>query len=158
VTTTVSGDGGPVPAVRQAVRADLLEVFRIEQSVFPQPWPYDAFESFLGEPGFLVVDLDGEVGGYVVANTVADRGRTLGHLKDLAVRTDCQGRGLGKLLLRRALGTLRAEGARAVKLEVRETNERAIGLYRRHDFVHRRTIPRYYDDGEDALIMVHDFE
>jgi len=79
-------------------------------------------------------------------------------VKDIAVRPDYQGHGLGTILLRRALGALRAGGARAVKLEVRETNERAIGLYRRHGFVHRRTIPRYYDDGENALIMVHEFE
>ena len=158
MTSAAPHDGnGPVPRIREADRADLLEVFRIERAVFSQPWPYDAFETFLDEPGFLVADVDGEVAGYVVANTVPQAGRTLGHVKDLAVHPGRQGNGLGTLLLWQALGRLRAGDARAVKLEVRETNARAIGLYRRHGFVHRRTVPRYYDDGEDALIMVHDF-
>ncbi len=42
------------PAIRPAERADLLAVVRIEDESFSQPWPYDAFERFLGEPGFLV--------------------------------------------------------------------------------------------------------
>jgi ribosomal-protein-alanine N-acetyltransferase len=49
-------------SIREATRTDLLDVLRIEQSVFPQPWPYSAFERHVDAPGFLVSECrtDGE--------------------------------------------------------------------------------------------------
>jgi ribosomal-protein-alanine N-acetyltransferase len=141
--------------VRQAERADLLAVHRIEQASFPQPWPFDAFERYLDEPGFLVAD-DGTVLGYVVADSVPNHGRPLGHIKDIAVREPVRGEGIGSTLLERALGVLAARGVSSVKLEVRESNTVAQRLYREYGFVHRRTVPRYYSDGEDALVLVCD--
>jgi ribosomal-protein-alanine N-acetyltransferase len=140
--------------VRPATRADLLEVFRIEQTVFPQPWPYSAFEGFLGEAGFLVADGDGEVLGYVVADAMPNHGRPLGHIKDIAVRPDRQGEGIGATLLERALGVMYEVNASRVKLEVRASNGAALRLYRGFGFTHHHTVPRYYQDGEDALVLV----
>lgn len=162
--TTTASEAGSVP-VREATRADLLDVFRIEQRSFPQPWPFAAFERFLGQPGFLVAcdataaeASPDDVVGYVVADTVPNHGRPLGHVKDLAVAPEHRGAGLGSLLLERAMVEMARLDAASVKLEVRESNEAAIGLYRRHGFDHRRTVPRYYEDGEAALIMVRDLE
>jgi ribosomal-protein-alanine N-acetyltransferase len=143
--------------VRRATRADLLEVFRIERAVFPQPWPYDAFERFLGEPGFLVAAEDGVI-GYVVADAMPNHGRPLGHVKDIAVRPDRRGEGFGAALLSQALSVLGGRDAARVKLEVRASNDAAIRLYRGFGFVHEQTVPRYYDDGEDALVMVRRFD
>jgi ribosomal-protein-alanine N-acetyltransferase len=141
--------------VRQAERADLLAVHRIEQASFPQPWPFEVFEQYLGEPGFLVAE-DEAVVGYVVADSVPNHGQPLGHIKDIAVREGCRGEGVGSTLLQRALAVLEARGVASVKLEVRATNEGAQKLYGDFDFVHRRTVPRYYSDGEDALVLVRD--
>jgi ribosomal-protein-alanine N-acetyltransferase len=85
---------------------------------------------------------------------VSNHGRPLGHVKDIAVRGERRGEGIGSQLLERALGVLDARGAGSVKLEVRANNERAQALYRRYGFDHRRTVPRYYNDGEDALVFV----
>ena len=160
VTTTVPADS-PGPRVRSAVRADLLAVFRIEQASFPQPWPYSAFEQFLSEPGFLVAEVGSPdepgpsgVVGYVVADTVPNHGQPLGHVKDLAVHPGRRGMGIGTQLLQRALSVLGEQGVRSIKLEVRATNDRARSLYERFGFTHRRTIPNYYDNGEDALVLV----
>jgi len=153
VTTTA---GAPTRIeVRPAARADLLEIHRIEKRSFHQPWPYQAFEGFLSEPGFLVA-FDGSVVGYVVADTVPNHGRPIGHVKDLAVHPDRRGEGIGTRLLERALGVLATRGVGHVKLEVRESNDRARSLYRRAGFEHDHTVPRYYDDGEDALVLIAD--
>ena len=145
-------------AIRQAERADLLDVFRLEKSTFPQPWPYAAFESFLGERGFLVATpRDGtRVLGYVVSDTTPNHGRDIGHIKDLAVHPDARRQGLGRTLLSRALLTLRMAGAVLVKLEVRADNDSAKALYRSEGFEPLRRIPRYYADGDDADVMVLD--
>jgi ribosomal-protein-alanine N-acetyltransferase len=150
-TASLSNDRGP--QVRRAGREDLLAVYQIEQSAFPQPWPFSAFEQYLGEPGFLVAD-DTAIVGYVVADTVTNHGRQLGHIKDLAVQEDNRRKGVGTKLLSRALGVLDQQGVPAVKLEVRETNERAQDLYRTYGFEHRNTIQGYYSDGEDALVLI----
>jgi len=159
--TTVSPDGpqsGSDPPIRPAERADLLEIHRIEQSVFPQPWPFSALESYLGESGFLVAETDAEgvpvVAGYVIADTVPNHGTPLGHVKDLAVRPDQRRGGVATALLKRALSVLAAAGSESAKLEVRADNDGAIRLYRRFGFEHRKTIPNYYSNGEDALVMV----
>jgi ribosomal-protein-alanine N-acetyltransferase len=135
-----------------------LAVYRIEKTSFPQPWPFAAFEGFLGEPGFLVATVNGRVVGYVVADTVPNAGRTLGHVKDIAVHPDYRGRGIGAQLLGSALTVMREKRASRVRLEVRESNDSAIRLYRRFGFQFRRTLPRYYDDGEDAYVLVSELQ
>jgi ribosomal-protein-alanine N-acetyltransferase len=152
VTTAPPEDGRPL-RIRPAERADLLEVYRIESDSFPQPWPFSAFEQFLNTPGFLVAE-EGAVRGYIVADTVSGRGFPMGHIKDLAVHEQHRGRGIGSGLLQRAIGRLDADGVRAIKLEVRESNDPAISLYRSFGFEHRKTLESYYDDGEDALLLV----
>ncbi|WP_276270523.1 GNAT family N-acetyltransferase [Haloarcula litorea] len=160
--TTVAPDGpgdADRPTVRQAEQADLLEVHRIEQAAFPQPWPFSALESYLSEPGFLVAETGIEddvptVAGYVIADTVPNHGTPMGHIKDLAVRSDYRRGGVATALLERALGVLSAAGAGSVKLEVRADNSGARRLYREFGFEHRKTIPNYYDNGENALVMV----
>ncbi|SEF90225.1 ribosomal-protein-alanine N-acetyltransferase [Halobellus limi] len=153
----------PAVTVRPADRADLLDVLRIERNAFSEPWPYAAFESVLDAPAFLVavgpgVDGDDTLLGYVVGDVMPNNGRDIGHIKDLAVRPDARGEGVGRRLLREALFGLALAGAVVVKLEVREGNDAARSLYREEGFEPTRRVPRYYGDGEDALILVVDVE
>ncbi|WP_336136625.1 ribosomal protein S18-alanine N-acetyltransferase [Natronomonas amylolytica] len=141
-------------AVREATRADLLSVFRIEKRSFDQPWPYAAFERFLGDPGFLVAERDDRVVGYAVADSVPNRGAPMGHLKDLAVDPEHRGEGIGRLVLSEALSRLFVDGVARVKLEVRRGNHAARSLYESFGFELHHVSPGYYDDGEDALVMV----
>lgn len=150
---TLSDSGQDDVRIRTAGRADLLAVQRIEEMVFDQPWPYSAFERFLDEDGFLVATIEGAVVGYVVADLTPNHGRDIGHIKDLAVHPDAQGRGVGRSLLRRALFELLVAGATVTKLEVRQDNEPAKRLYCSEGFHPTKRIPRYYDDGEDAIVM-----
>ena len=168
-TTAPSDDADPGVTVRQAERADLLAVFHIEQESFSQPWPFSAFEGFLDEPGFLVAQMtqspretatvgdDGRVVGYVVADTVPNHGEAIGHVKDIAVAEECRSQGTGRRLLGTALRTLAGEGAASVKLEVRRSNDVARTLYGDFGFEQEGVVPRYYDNGEDALVLVREF-
>jgi len=142
--------------IRDAEQSDLGVVVRIERTAFDQPWPYTAFERFVGEPGFLVATRDGAVVGYVVGDVTPNFGRDIGHVKDLAVAESARGDGIGRSLLRQSLATLAVDGAEVVKLEVRESNDPARTLYRDAGFDVARRVPRYYRDGEDALVMLLD--
>ena len=155
MTTTAPGaDPRPDVAVRPAERADLLAVSRIEQRSFPQPWPFGAFEGFLGQPGFLVAETAAGVAGYVVADVVPNGSQPMGHVKDLAVDETCRGQGIGTRLLDRALGVLDGRAVDRAKLEVRQSNESAISLYRRFGFEPHHLISGYYADGEAAAVFV----
>ncbi|MDB2225956.1 ribosomal protein S18-alanine N-acetyltransferase [Halorubrum ezzemoulense] len=142
--------------VRQAERADLLAVVRIERACFSDPWPHDAFERLLDEPAFLVAEREGAVVGFVVADRTPNHGRDIGHVKDLAVHPDARGEGIGRTLLRSALTRLRATGVAVVRLEVREGNDPARSLYADEGFEPVRRVGGYYRDGEDALVLVVD--
>lgn len=140
--------------IRGATRADLLDIYGIEKRSFDQPWPYAAFERQLDAPGFLVAEDDSEIVGYVVADRVSDHGAAVGHVKDLAVVPDRRGEGIGSRLLSSALVEVYVAGADRVKLEVRESNDAAQALYESFDFELHHVLPGYYDDGEDAYVMV----
>lgn len=140
--------------VRRAERRDLGAVHRIERRSFPKPWPEGTFERFLGEPGFLVADEDGSVVGFVVADVIASHGRPIGHIKDLAVDPRSRGETIGSTLLSRALMVLAGGGVDSVKLEVREDNDAARRLYRQFGFEPVHSLPGYYENGEDAVVLV----
>ena len=142
--------------IRRVEEADLGAVVRIENASFSQPWPYTAFDRFLDAPGFLVAVRDGTVVGYVVGDVATDFGSPIGHVKDLAVAPDARRHGAGRSLLVQSLVVLAVEGATLVKLEVRKSNEPALTLYRDVGFETARHVPRYYRDGEDALVMTLD--
>lgn len=153
--------------IRGAEQSDLGSIVDIECDAFDQPWPYTAFERFLDEPGFLVAvesdasrrrtgDAATAVVGYVVGDVTPNFGRDIGHVKDLAVAERARKQGIGRSLLVQSLVTLAVAGAEVVKLEVRESNDPARTLYRDVGFEVARRVPRYYQDGEDALVMVLD--
>ncbi len=142
--------------IREAVRADLLDVFRIEKRSFSQPWPYAAFERFLGAAGFLIAEDDGIV-GYIVADTVDQYGTRIGHIKDIAVSPECRREGIGQTLLSAGLSALAADGVGRIRLEVRRSNEAAQSLYEAYGFEIHHVRSTYYDDGEDAYVMVREW-
>lgn len=140
--------------VRTAVRADLLDVFRIEKRSFDQPWPYAAFEQFIGSSGFLVAE-DAAVVGYAVTDTIERSGGRIGHIKDIAVDPTRRGERIGRTLLARGITVLASAGVSRIKLEVRPSNRAARSLYESFGFEAHHVRPGYYDDGEDARVMVH---
>lgn len=161
MTTPPSSDG---LQVRHAQRADLLAIHRIERASFSNPWPYEAFERYVEARGFLVA-VDPEksgsgpideapVVGFVVGTLTPNHGEDFGHIKDLAVHPDARREGVGATLLSASIDRLAANDARTVKLEVRESNSGARRLYRTHGFDPFRRVPAYYDDGEDAIVMI----
>jgi [ribosomal protein S18]-alanine N-acetyltransferase len=71
--------------------------------------------------------------------------------------TSLRGQGVGRLLLGSALAAARASGAELVALEVRVTNADAIALYLAAGFREVGRRKKYYDNGEDAILMDYTF-
>ena len=73
-----------------------------------------------------------------------------GWIATIAVDPRYQGRGFGRALLRACEDRLKFP---RVKLTVRLSNERAISLYEKEGYQTVDIWKRYYNDGEDGLVM-----
>lgn len=71
----------------------------------------------------------------------------------LAVSARVRGMGVGRALVREAILWAIDADLDAVELEVRESNDRAQALYESLGFVAAALRPRYYPDGDQAVVM-----
>jgi len=102
---------------------------------------------------FLVAEVAGEVGGYVVALDAADEGEIL----NLAVAPGGRRIGLGRALVEAILGMLKDREVSHVYLEVRESNAPARALYAAQGFREVGRRKAYYRRPvEDAIVLRHD--
>ncbi|MBP7342354.1 MAG: ribosomal protein S18-alanine N-acetyltransferase [Smithellaceae bacterium] len=137
-------------------RTDLPEILAIERVSFPSPWTEGMFLDELRIPQaqkwVVKIQIDGKslIGAYIVFWLVADEA----HLHNLAVRKEFRRHGLAYNLLQLMKQTAAQMGIAKRTLEVRASNQPAIGLYRKCGFVIKGRRPKYYTDtNEDALIM-----
>lgn len=134
---------------------DLDEVAALEALCFSDPWPRELFlREAEGHPENhcrVLRDGVGKLLAYSIAWIVADEA----HLGDIAVAPEARGKGLAKILLRELISEARRRGAVHIVLEVRASNDGAIGLYEAHGFQKVAIRRGYYqDDQEDAYVMM----
>jgi len=143
-----------LPAVRLMEAGDVERVAAIEGASFSSAWQADTFRTLLHRPGaelWVLDSLHDGVIGYSVLWCILDQGE----LANIAIADGHRGRGLGALLLGRMLDVGRAQNVASVYLEVRSSNEAAVGLYERFGFVHIGVRKSYYNKPrEDALVML----
>lgn len=77
-----------------------------------------------------------------------------GHITTIGVAPEHRRRGLGELLLGQLDEVLFKRGIRSVVLEVRNGNTAAQNLYKACGFTVVQRLAGYYNNGEDALLMV----
>jgi ribosomal-protein-alanine N-acetyltransferase len=137
--------------IRRLSYADLPQVIAIERRSFPTPWSLAMFVLELSKPSgiCLAATRTGDLVGYLVCSRY-DR---VWHLMNVAIDPADRRQGLATALLQELLDRVADERAQYT-LEVRQSNEGAIELYRRFGFRAAGLRRRYYqDNGEDALIM-----
>ena len=98
----------------------------------------------------LVEDRDGETAGWIVTWHVPPDEL---HILEVAVSPDHRRQGIATSLLRAALGVEYRQDAMVALLEVRESNTAAKELYEKLGFEVVGTRPRFYSDGEGAILM-----
>ena len=92
----------------------------------------------------------GELVGYCGIVTVLDEG----DIVKVAVSEKYQRRGVGHRLLEETIEKLREKGVRVFHLEVRKSNQAAVGLYEKLGFVRDGIRKNYYENPvEDAILM-----
>lgn len=141
---------------------DVDAVLRIEQLCFVSPWSRQQFideiqRNPLSHP-MVLMKREGEradIVAYCVCWLVAGEF----HINNIAVHPDYRRRGTGEKLMRWALDFAGESRCKRIVLEVRTSNQAAIGLYRKLGFELLGVAPGYYEDTEeDAFIFVRQID
>jgi ribosomal-protein-alanine N-acetyltransferase len=138
--------------VRKMTEPDLDEVMKIEQEAFSLPWSRD---SYLGElknsfANYLVCDDAGDITAYGGIWAVFEEA----HITNVAVAREFRGQGMGCAVMEELENIARGKHATRILLEVRPTNEAALKIYQKLEYVQTSLRKGYYtDNGEDAMIM-----
>ena len=142
--------------IRQLTRDDVLDVADLEASITAFPWPASQFYQALDQQNLaLVLVDDGDCQGFAIFSQVLDELTLL----NIGVGRQKQGQGWGRKLLLSGLERSIQRDARVCYLEVRQSNQAAIGLYRSLGFSVTGIRKNYYpaDSGrEDAFLMSRD--
>ncbi|MDA3039935.1 MAG: ribosomal protein S18-alanine N-acetyltransferase [Actinomycetota bacterium] len=155
--------------VREFRPDDVAAVAAIEAVASPDPWTPALFEGELSVLPALrhwlvaceAADDRPEVVGFVGMMFVPDDtgAHPEGHVMNVAVRPDRKRQGIARRLLIEAFADALARGVEHLTLEVRVSNDPARSLYHQLGFAPVGLRPRYYPDGEDALILwAHDIQ
>jgi ribosomal-protein-alanine N-acetyltransferase len=144
--------------LREATEDDLQATHMIENMVYPAPWTLNFFRVMfhMNRDLFLVAVCKDEVIGYSVGE-IEKMGKVsspkkAGHVLNIAVREEFQGRGVGTMMLDELEKRFMDGGADIAYLEVRESNNRAQQIYRNRGYRYVRTVEDYYGN-EDGYIM-----
>lgn len=136
---------------------DLGAIAALERECFPtDAWNLQMLaDSFSSEYFYgILLEEEGVITAYGAITTLFDEGE----IPLIATVEKFRRAGRGDELLT----LLESEAARrAVKklfLEVRASNVPAQRLYEKHGFVALSVRPRYYQDGEDAIVMKKEFD
>jgi ribosomal protein S18 acetylase RimI-like enzyme len=122
----------PGPRLRRGSRRRPGEVLAVDHSAFPEFWRFDelALDDALCATPAVRYRVAGEepdrLDGYAVCGRAARRG----YVQRLAVRPDCQGRGIGRRLLLDGLHWMARRGATSAYVNTQRDNEAALALYR----------------------------
>lgn len=118
----------------------------------PWTWTPERVARNLAHPETLV--LTARDGAALAGFAVMQFGEERAHLSLLAVRTDCQRRGIGRSLLRWLTESALTAGLTSVHLELRESNLGARRFYIKQGYTETLRIPGYYRGVETAVRML----
>jgi ribosomal-protein-alanine N-acetyltransferase len=146
-------------SIRPATSADLSAMMALEKhAATAAHWSVEQYEALFRTSGpdrvVLLIEEEPRVQGFVVARVVGEEWE----IENMAIAGPARKRGLGTRLLGEFLDRARTRGAKAVFLEVRESNRAARALYEKWAFLESGFRKRYYKDPEeDAILYRVDF-
>ena len=144
--------------LRRMGEADLAHVMAIAAILKNAPhWPREVYLSALAPdsaPPRIALVAEDRANCALIGFTVASLLPPQAELESIAVSSAEQRRGIGRRLLFAMIEELKAAGVREVFLEVRASNQNALGFYRSLGFSESGRRSRYYaDPEEDAVLM-----
>jgi ribosomal-protein-alanine N-acetyltransferase len=143
----------PPSTIRPMNHDDLAMVSDIERRSYEFPWSHGVFRDCL-LAGYQCISLirEDRVAGYAILSIAAGEA----HILNLCVDPDVRARGYGERLLDELLYLARSASVREIFLEVRPSNDTALGLYKKkgfHQIAARHAYYQAHDGREDAAVL-----
>lgn len=140
--------------IREAVKEDLQVIVNLENSIFPEdPWSEQNYEYELNENPYAciyVYEKDGNIVGYLDLWITFEQAQ----IANIGVISDYRNQGIATQLMNYAVERCEEQQCENMTLEVRKSNDAAISLYQKYGFIKAGTRKNYYEDGEDAYLMI----
>jgi [ribosomal protein S18]-alanine N-acetyltransferase len=140
--------------VCSARRADLEGIMEIERSSFSHPWSRETFleefENDLSRIKVLREPRSKRVIAFINYWVVHDEI----HVLNVATHPDWRRQGLARRLMLHVQRDALKRGSVLITLEARRSNHSALQLYDELGFLPVGVRPRYYENSEDAIVMV----
>ena len=136
--------------IEKMLTTDLPCIIEIENICFSSPWKLSYFETEMEyrDSTCLTIRYDKKIIGYVILRTFVDET----HIMNIAIHPDHRENGIATKALEYVFKNISKENF--MLLEVRSSNIAAQNLYKKMGFRSLYTRKSYYDDGEDAIVMV----
>jgi len=141
-------------SIEQAQKADLKEIFALEQLCFDaEAFNRRQLRYLLSQARgyFLVTKQEGKISSFMI---LLKKKKSSGlRLYSIAVNPKFRGQGLAQIMLKEAVARAAADGYKYVTLEVSEINKPAVNLYLQQGFEVFGERKAYYKNGSSALLM-----
>lgn len=139
---------------RPGEASDYEAIIHLETEIFGDAaWGRQSLTETFGNPAccaMLCLSMqDQTLAGFLIWQVAADEAEIL----LLGVTPGLRRRGLATVLLRQFCDGLIAQSCARVFLEVRQSNQVAIDFYKQNLFESTGRRPRYYKDGDAAILM-----
>ena len=131
---------------------DVEKMAELEKRCFSDPWSWEMLysDAITNDISTYLLAYEGDtLLGYIGIWAVGYECQ----INNVAVNPDYRRMGIGTLLLTSILTATAMAGMNYWTLEVRESNLAAIEMYKSAGFVIDGVRPKYYEDGENALLM-----
>ena len=142
--------------LREMLIDDIEKVIAGEERVFGVSLGYDLIYSDLTlnpYAYYVVLEIDNEVHGYI-GMWITDNLEII----NLYVDEEYQGMGFGNMIMDFVVNICMQSKIQNLSLEVRSSNSKAISLYEKYGLKKSHIREKYYDNKEDAIVMVRTFE
>ena len=138
--------------------SDISQIVKLEEELYHKPWLEKDYMYELNDNpfayNFKMIDKDSnEIMGYIGFWIKFE----FAEITKVSIAKKYQGYKLSKLLMQDAENRMKLAECENCTLEVRVSNTVAINLYKSCGFEIAATRKRYYENGEDAYLMLKEF-
>lgn len=138
--------------IRSMILDDVDEVFNIAVRSFSLPWSKESFAFSVSATSdcCLIAQVKNRIAGYIIVRISLDTA----DIADVAVDTCFREQGIGSMLMTQMFEREELIDVQQYVLEVRKSNDSAIGLYKKFSFKLEGIRRNYYTKPtEDAVVM-----
>lgn len=139
--------------IKRALCENAYEIFSIESKVSNNTWSLKSYKNDISNQNsyYWIANIDEEIVGYIGILKVLDEVQ----VTNITVDVKYRGLGVGNKLLKTSIDYSMKQNVKKLILEVRQSNIKAINLYKKFGFEILTIRKNYYtDNNENAFLMI----